>query len=105
MKRRISVALATMLAAGILSFGAAQPAAAESGKEKGWRIGTYALAAGTAYAAFKKKPTLALVGAGATYLAHQQWKKQVNERHKDRRRAVRHRAVRHAHKHRRACRH
>jgi hypothetical protein len=87
MKRNVAAFLATVILAGTLSLGVAAPARAEGGSEKMWRIGTYALGAGTAYAFARKKGTLGLIGAAGTYLAYRQWKNQVNKRHKNRRSA------------------
>jgi len=85
MKSRVWTAtLATILAAGALSLGTATPAQAESGKEKAYRIGTYAGAAATAYGVVKGSPGIAIAGAAGTYLAHRGWKGEINDRHDDR---------------------
>jgi hypothetical protein len=84
MKRRLySTALAAVMGIGA-TFAMAQPARAD--KEDTYRIATYALGAGTAYAAVKKKGTLALIGAAGTYLAYNQWKKEADERRRNERR-------------------
>jgi uncharacterized membrane protein len=85
MKSRLWTAtLATILAAGTLSIATATPARAESGKEKLYRVGTYAGAATTAYGVVKGSPGIAIAGAAGTYLAHKGWKDEVNDRHDDR---------------------
>jgi hypothetical protein len=85
MKSRLWTAtLATLLTAGALTIGTANPASAESGKEKAYRIGTYAGAAATAYGVVKGSPGIAIAGAAGTYLAHKGWKDEVDDRHDDR---------------------
>lgn len=85
MKSRLwSATLASVIAAGALSIGAVTPAHAESGKEKAYRIGTYAGAAATAYGVVKGSPGIAIAGAAGTYLAHKGWKDEVDDRHDDR---------------------
>jgi len=85
MKSRLWTAtLATLLAAGALTIGPAAQARGESGKEKAYRIGTYAGAAATAYGVVKGSPGIAIAGAAGTYLAHKGWKDEVDDRHDDR---------------------
>jgi hypothetical protein len=85
MKSRIwTASLASVIAAGALTIGAVAPAHAESGKEKAYRIGTYAGAAATAYGIVKGSPGIAIAGAAGTYLAHKGWKDEVDDRHDDR---------------------
>jgi hypothetical protein len=75
--RLFSVVLATFVAAGALSVGAA-PAHAD--KEKTWRYVTYGLGAATAYMAVKKKTVPAVIGAAGTYLAYKKWNDAKNDR-------------------------
>jgi hypothetical protein len=82
--RIFSTALAVMLAVSGLTLGAAAPA--EAGKNESlYKIGTYALGAGTVYALAKKKHTLALVGAAGTYFAYRKWKSASRDRRNGRR--------------------
>jgi len=82
--RSLSLGLAGFSAAGAVLMGAA-PAAAESSRERNNRIATYALGAGTAYAAVKGKTGLALLGAAGTYYTYRQWKDAQNDRRQDQR--------------------
>jgi hypothetical protein len=77
---------AVLLAAVLLPLGAAVPAQARhrrhsNSRENTWRIGTYAGTGATAYALAHGNLGWGLVGAGATYLSYQQWKKEVRRRH------------------------
>lgn len=87
MKTRIySSMMAVVLSLGaLMSVGVAKPAEAASGKEKTWKIATYALGAASVYALAKNKDTLALIGGAGTYVASQQWKKAANDRRKNQR--------------------
>jgi hypothetical protein len=81
-KQFLASALAAAVGAGSIITGLAQPAAARNkSRENAWRIGTYAGAAGTAYALSQGKGTWALIGAGATLLSYTQWKKEIQRRH------------------------
>jgi hypothetical protein len=82
--RRNSTLLASVMLAGAVTITTAAPAAAESSKEKMYRIGTYAAGAATAYGLVKNKDTIALIGAAGTYLAHRGWKNEINKRRENR---------------------
>ena len=80
-----SGALAAVLGIGLLLGAGARPALAggkENGKEKAYRIATYALGGLTAYGAVKKNLTIGLLGAAGTYLAQRKWKDEIEDRHK-----------------------
>lgn len=77
-QRTLAGWLAAMFAAGSLTFGVVQPAAAA--KEDTYRIGTYIGSAATIYALAKGKGTWALIGGGATLLSYNQWKKEASRR-------------------------
>src|SRR4051794_35309609 len=67
----------------LLTAGGARRAEAHHSKtaENAWKAGTYAAGAGSAYALSRGRWDWALVGGGATYLSHREWKKQVDRRH------------------------
>ena len=79
--RFYSGALAVLMAVGALGLGVAVPAEARD-REKPWRYGTYAGAAATGYALSKGRGTWALVGAGATLLSYNQWRREMRKRHR-----------------------
>src|SRR5438067_13626780 len=81
--RTISGGLAALFAAGSLCLAVAKPAEARhsSSRERAWRIGTYAGAAGTAAALATGHGTWGLIGAGATALSYSQWRREMRRRH------------------------
>ena len=83
-RRVVTGFLASATVAGSLFAGVAPALARKSPanqREKNWRGATYVGAAGTAYALAKGKGTWALIGAGATLLSYNQWKKEIRRRH------------------------
>jgi hypothetical protein len=85
--RHLSGGLAGLMLGCALMAGSPAPAGASRSGERLWRTGTYLGTAGTVAALLSNKDTLALVGAGATYLSYTQWKREVKRRHSEERRA------------------
>lgn len=97
-----TAAVAALTCTLLLTAGGARPAEAghhSKAAEHGWKAATYAAGAGSAYALARGRWDWALVGGGATYLSHREWKKQVDRRHSH------YRHSHYAHKHSRYARH